>query len=122
MPHLKVEYSDHFSEFDSHELLLQMNTALFATGLFAQAEDIKARARCVDQVVIGLAAQQQAFVYARLSILTGRSAAQKKLLSDCLLGVLRAFTGYRAAKLTLQLCVEIAEIDRDSYGKVVQQI
>jgi 5-carboxymethyl-2-hydroxymuconate isomerase len=123
MPHLVVEYSENLSSFDCQPLLRQMNQALMQTGLFSNADDIKARARRGNSVVIGLDNHQQAYVYADLAILTGRSAAQRQLLSETLLAVLSHFKGFAANDgLTLQLCVEVREIERSSYAKVLRQL
>lgn len=117
MPHVIVEYSDNITDIDTSALLLEINTALFNTQLFQHADDIKARAYVNSPFLIGLNNSRQGYIFVRLYLLSGRSLHQKQQLSDLLLTVLQQSSHFRAGGLTVQLCVDIAEMEQRSYAK-----
>ena len=114
MPHLTVEYSSNLP-LQAKELLLQINTSLVETRHF-QEVDIKSRAIRFDDVVIGTAPAERAFLHAKLAILKGRSVEVKRELSERVLTVIQAAQVWPQG-LDVQLCVEIIEIDKETYAK-----
>jgi 5-carboxymethyl-2-hydroxymuconate isomerase len=112
MPHLNVEYSDNLMP---HDVFLQLNRALVASGQFEEP-DIKSRLLKMDDFLIGTTAQNRAFVHVKLAILAGRSTEIKRELSKNLLAVLQN-TCIWPTDLSVQLCVEIQDIERESYAK-----
>lgn len=117
MPHLHLEYTANLPDIAPDKLLLRLNHALMASGEFAHEVDIKARATRLETFRIGTSPAERGFVFIRLAILAGRSAETKKRLSASLMEVLGE-AGPWPAGLDVQLGVEIADMDRDSYGKV----
>lgn len=117
MPHLHVEYSDNLRELDVDCLLLRLNHALVGSGQFSDELDIKSRAVAQASFRVGVAQVERAYAHIKLAILSGRSAQVKRELSASLLEVLKeAIPG--VSGLDIQLCVEVIDIDRDSYSKV----
>ena len=114
MPHLTVEYSSNLP-LQAKELLLQINTSLVETRHF-QEVDIKSRAIRSDDVVVGTAPAERAFLHAKLAILKGRSTEVKRELSERVLAVIQAAHVWPQG-LDVQLCVEILEIDKETYAK-----
>lgn len=114
MPHLTVEYSSNLS-LQARELLLQINASLAETGHFKEI-DIKSRAIRVDDVVIGTSPAARAFLHARLAILKGRSTEVKRELSERVLTIIQAAQSW-PQDLDVQLCVEVLEIDKETYAK-----
>jgi 5-carboxymethyl-2-hydroxymuconate isomerase len=115
MPHLTVEYTRNLAALPMSTVLLKLNEALAASGEF-HAHDIKSRAIALDDFLVGTSLHEHGFVHAKLSLLGGRSTTVKRELSQRLLQALQA----SCEKLTLppaQLCVEILEIDAESYSK-----
>ncbi|MNG32917.1 hypothetical protein D3C85_1545640 [compost metagenome] len=55
-------------------------------------------------------------MHVKLALLSGRSAEIKKQLSESLLAVVRDLCEWPSS-IEVQLCVEILDIDRDSYSK-----
>lgn len=119
MPHLTVEYTANITGFDPLPALRAINRALVATGEF-QEIDIKSRARCIDEFIIGTAEDQRGFVHARLAILSGRSDDTRRAVSGTLLEALQAAVP-AVPGLHLQLCAEIVDIDRGSYAKSARE-
>lgn len=118
MPHLHLEYSANLRQLEVDKVLLRLNHALVGSGQFAQELDIKSRARAFEHYRVGVAPVERAFACVRLSLLGGRSAEVKKQLSGSLLEVLKDAVS-EVQGLELQLSVEIIDMDRDSYAKVL---
>jgi len=115
MPHLTVEYTDNLLEFDARSVLMKLNLVLVASGQF-EAADIKSRAIPLDTFLVGTSPAGHAFVHIKLALLSGRLPQTKQLLSESLLLELKN-TCQVAIGTSLQLCVEILDIDRASYAK-----
>ncbi len=115
MPHLTLEYSSNLHQFDADATLMAMNHALVASGHFEEI-DIKSRAIQMGCFLVGTSSTGRAFVHAKLAILSGRSVETKQALSNRLLAALQAACAWPAT-LQVQLCVEVLEIERQSYAK-----
>ncbi|WP_249672050.1 5-carboxymethyl-2-hydroxymuconate Delta-isomerase [Pseudomonas abieticivorans] len=116
MPHLHLEYSENLPALEVDTLLLRLNHALVATGQFANESDIKSRAVKAQAFRVGTAPGNRGFAHIKLALLSGRSPEVKKLVSESLLTVLTEAAPWPAG-LNIQLCVEILDIDRESYAK-----
>lgn len=117
MPHLTLEYTANLGATRPADLLLRANRCLAASGLFAEA-DIKSRSVCLDDWYVGTESGARAFVHARLSLLRGRPIDVRRRLADMLLDDLR--TAWPVpTDCAVQWCVEVSEIDGDTYAKEV---
>ncbi|MBY0411449.1 MAG: 5-carboxymethyl-2-hydroxymuconate Delta-isomerase [Burkholderiaceae bacterium] len=116
MPHLTVEYSGNLPHYPEAETLTALNAALCAHPEVQDEADLKTRFVVADSFEIGTSPAQRAFVHAQLRMLSGRTAAAKKELSECIAAVLRERTP-RPSGVLVQLSVEIVDMDRGSYVK-----
>jgi len=113
VPHCVIEYARPLEQSGDLKPLLQaVHQAAFDSGLFS-LDDIKTRALAVDYYLTG--AGEGEFVHISLKILAGRSAGQKKQLSEQVLAAAMAVLGERASSCS----VEVIDMDRDSYAKQV---
>ena len=117
MPHLTLEFTNNLSGFDAQKALLHMNKAIFQSGHFDEA-DIKSRAIPIDCFVIGTSPENRAFIHAKLAVLSNRPPAVRQALSTMLLQELGGLLPEHR-ELHVQICVEILEIERDTYSKAV---
>jgi 5-carboxymethyl-2-hydroxymuconate isomerase len=119
MPHIHLEYSANIKHLVTPPILLALNQALVEGAYVGSANDIKSRAICQQDYVIGLGDLSQAYVHAKVSLLTGRSLEIRQQISALLFSTLEqhvpAHTG-----INIQICVEILEMQRSSYAKKVQ--
>jgi 5-carboxymethyl-2-hydroxymuconate isomerase len=115
MPHLTLEYTDNLPQFDAGNALLELNKVLVASGLFEEI-DIKSRAVRLDTFLVGTSPNGRSFAHAKLAILSGRSTQTKHELSESLLKLLKQVCEVPADS-HVQLCVEIQDIERESYAK-----
>ena len=116
MPHLHMEYTANLPELNADVALMRLNNALVASGQFGAEFDIKARAVRVETFRVGTAPGERAFVHVKLALLSGRSPEIKKQLSESLLAVVQDVCEWPTG-VEVQLCVEILDIDRESYTK-----
>lgn len=117
MPHITVEYSANLSA-DPAILLAAINDAALKSGLFDDA-DIKSRAYAATHFRIGVEHRLRAFLHVRIGLLSGRSLEERRMLSELALGALDDAVNAQSG-MELQLSVEIFELDRQSYAKVVR--
>ena len=119
MPHLHIEYSDNIQNLDVKPMLLGIHQALCDEKYITEPNDLKSRAICQQDYVIGLDLNTtQAYVHARVSLLSGRSPELKQAISQCVLQVLQQHVPAQQG-LTVQLCVEIVEMPKDCYSKAI---
>ncbi len=119
MPHIHLEYSDNLQPFDAKPVLSALNRALFSSGHVSSALDIKSRALCQQDCVIGLVPDSaQAYAHVKVSLLEGRSLQVQEQISALLLQALREQMPERP-ELRIQLCVEMLEITSSTYAKTV---
>lgn len=120
MPHIHVEYSANVEDLAVKPLLLALNQTMLEGAYVSSALDVKSRAVCQDDFVIGLEAQDQGYVHIKVSLLTGRSLELQAEISRKLLAVLKAHVPTQ--KINIQLCVEILEMNKTTYSKNVISI
>jgi 5-carboxymethyl-2-hydroxymuconate isomerase len=116
MPHLHLEYTRNLPLPEPETLLLRLNHALMASGQIASESDIKSRAVEVQAFRVGTAPGERGFLFLKLALLSGRSDAVKKQLSDALLEVLKQAADWPKG-VDVQFGVEIVDMQRESYGK-----
>ncbi|MBV8681191.1 MAG: 5-carboxymethyl-2-hydroxymuconate Delta-isomerase [Aquitalea sp.] len=113
MPQIIMQYSSTL-QLDVPATLQAINQALLASGQF-QAEDIKSRAIPLQDWLTGTTFGSAPFVHLQLHILTGRDLATRQQLSDSMLPVLQQQV---QGPPGTQLCVEVCQMERDSYRKL----
>jgi 5-carboxymethyl-2-hydroxymuconate isomerase len=121
MPHLTLEYTSNLPLFKAADTLMALNKALLASGEFEEL-DIKSRAIRLETYLVGTHVSHhpdnQAFVHAKLALLSGRAASVKQTLSAALLAVLEQSCAWSKTQ-SVQLCVELQDIERASYAKSI---
>lgn len=116
MPHLTVEYTRNLPEFPADQVLAELNLALSSHAELGDEEGLKSRCTMLEHFAVGTAREHRAFVHAELRLLSGRSPETKKELAERIARVLRHATP-RPAQLSVQLSIEVLDMDRDSYHK-----
>jgi 5-carboxymethyl-2-hydroxymuconate isomerase len=111
-----MEYTANLPGLNADVALIRLNNTLVGSGQFAAEHDIKSRALKVETFKVGTGLGERAFVHVKLALLSGRSPQIKKQLSDSLLAVVQDLCEW-PTDVEVQLCVEILDIDRESYTK-----
>lgn len=115
MPHIHVEYSDNIENFETKPLLLALNQCLI-NGQYANAIDIKSRAICQKNYMIGMGEKNQAYVHVKISLLTGRTLETRQEISKKALEILLTHLP-KQTEVDIQACVEIIEMLKETYSK-----
>lgn len=108
MPHLIVEHSQNL---EASRLLEAVCQGAVESELF-ELTDIKTRA--IGYQYFETNASQQQFVHVVVKILSGRTSAQRQMLSKLVLDQL-ALLNLESTSLT----VEVVEMERESYAKQI---
>ena len=116
MPQITVEYTNNLVQLASSEVLLNINQAVLASGQFEET-DIKSRLLALNDFLVGTQKNNRAFVHVKVAILSGRSIEIKKQLSESVFQALKASCTW-PNDIDVQWCVEILDIERESYTKV----
>jgi 5-carboxymethyl-2-hydroxymuconate isomerase len=116
MPHIHLEYSDNV-QFEVKPILLAINQAFIQAGYATDPSDVKSRAVCQSDHVIGLELDNKhAYVHAKVSLLSGRSDELKAAIADLVLDTLSKYVPNQAG-LNLQFCVELIDMPKSCYRK-----
>ena len=75
MPHIHLEYSDNIDTLEVKPMLLALNQALLDGQFVQSGNDIKSRAIRQSDFVIGVDGDAQAYLHAKVSLLSGRDEA-----------------------------------------------
>lgn len=119
MPHCILEHSSNvIDQVDHRQLLLQIHDVLAATGEFKRG-DIKGRAIEHQVFVVGDGAPDRAFISLNLAILSGRGDQLKTRIAEDAAQVLRQAFPRTLAELRCSLTVQVSEMHRPSYQKIV---
>lgn len=116
MPHVTVHYTANLQGLDADALLAAINRALLASGEFGPLA-IKSRAMHLDSYRVGDHDDGHGFVHAVLKVLPGRSPQLRQALSKSVLDAMQAVVP--GQDIHTQFCVELDEIDADTYTKAV---
>lgn len=109
MPHLTLEFSQNLQITNESDLLLQLNTTLFASGQFTHKKDIKTRLYHANNSLIGLGNDDgKHFVVAHLSIMAGRTDDIKADLVGRVMNVLQNTIG--KTHQNVQYAVNLTEL------------
>lgn len=118
MPHIHLEYSDNVEKFDPKPILLALNQALVEGAYVTVANQLKSRAICQHDYVIGLEDTSQAYVHAKVSLLTGRSVELQQQIAQVILHTLEQHIPVQS-QISVQICVEILEMQKATYAKKI---
>jgi 5-carboxymethyl-2-hydroxymuconate isomerase len=118
MPHIHLEYSDNIDTLEVKPMLLALNQALLDAEFVQSGNEVKSRAIKQSDFVIGVDGDAEAYLHAKVSLLSGRDEATQSAISKLLLKTLQQ--NFKVpTDLAVQICVEIIEIPRNSYSKLV---
>ena len=113
MPHLTIQATPNVSIPHAESLLKSLNQALWDSGHFGKATDIKARLLPINTFLVGVEDDEQAhgFIYAHLKLMAGRDSSIRNQLAELLITTIENNLGAaQSGRAALQICVEVEEI------------
>ena len=119
MPHCLLEYSANVvDDIDAVALFNQLHRSLAEIEAIV-LDDLKSRSICRDHFVVGDGSPQNAFVSLKVSLLTGSDISVRQRVVQSSLKVLEQAFARTLQEKACHLSVEVAEIERSTYAKVV---
>ncbi|MGF1691596.1 5-carboxymethyl-2-hydroxymuconate Delta-isomerase [Photobacterium kagoshimensis] len=113
MPNLVVEYADPVAErVNVAGLLDDLHRVMLASGLF-EADAVKTRAYPCHNWLIGEDGVKQTFIHIELSLLSGRTVEQKRVLTREVMAELEK----HAADIN-SLTIDVRDMDPETFLKV----
>ncbi|MBU5616960.1 5-carboxymethyl-2-hydroxymuconate Delta-isomerase [Psychrobacter sp. TAE2020] len=122
MPHLTIQATPNVSIPHEESLLKALNQALWDSGHFGKATDIKARVLPLKTFLVGVQddEQQQGFIYAHLKLMAGRDDKTRNELAQVLVATLEEKLALeQSGRASLQICVEVEEISTIYHKKIM---
>ncbi len=118
MPQITVEYSQAVAEsFDRRAFALALHP-MAAEMIGSKLASFKTRFYAVEEAVVGDGAPAHAMVHVDFRLLSGRDHATKQALGRAVLALAERFVR-PAAGLDIQVTVEVRDLDRGNYHKIV---
>lgn len=115
MPHCVLEYSSNIIDpIDTRAFFLELHQTIIKSGPF-NLDQIKSRAFCRDEFVVGDGSPDKSFVYLQISILSGRDKDIRTTLSQRSLKLLERYFPKTRATGTCSMTVEIREMDKETH-------
>lgn len=122
MPHLTIQASPNVTISHEESLLEALNKALWNSGHFGKATDIKARMLPIKTFLVGVEDNDQAygFIYAHLKLMVGRDKQVRDDLAALLVTTIdNELSAEQSGRATLQICVEVEEISAIYHKKIL---
>ncbi|TXD96906.1 5-carboxymethyl-2-hydroxymuconate Delta-isomerase [Psychrobacter frigidicola] len=113
MPHLTIQATPNVSIPHAESLLKVLNKALWDSGHFGKATDIKTRMLPVTTFLVGVEddEQEHGFIYAHLKLMAGRDDSVRNQLAELLVATIEnKLSTEQSGRAALQICVEVEEI------------
>ena len=119
MPHFVLEYSDNIlEEVDYEDFFKRLHSLLVENGPF-NLSDIKSRAIRHQQFYVADGQESNAFVHLTLSIFKARDLSIRQAMGEKFLAFLKGEFARSFEKLNCSYTVEIKEMDKETYFKVI---
>ena len=119
MPQLVLEYSSNITQkVESAVLLREIVTIISAAGEIP-VEHFKSRLIRRDEFLVGNGDSRDAFVHLEAGLFSGKSPEMKRRIGEDCIEYLEEYFSPSAGELSLQITVEIREMEREAYFKTV---
>jgi len=121
MPQLMLEYSANINQkVDSPLILTEIASIISAAGDIP-VEKFKSRLIRREEYLVGRGDSKDAFVHLEAGIFSGRTLEVKKRIGEDCIEYLEEYFSPSASELSLQITVEIREMEKETYFKAVQE-
>ncbi len=121
MPQLVLEYSANISQkIDSTLLLTEIASIISAAGGIP-VENFKSRLIRREEYLVGKGGRKDAFVHLEAGIFSGRTVEVKRRIGEDCIEYLEEYFSPSTGELSLQITVEIREMEKETYFKAAQE-
>jgi 5-carboxymethyl-2-hydroxymuconate isomerase len=117
MPHLVIEYSSNIPGTIDGDVLLREIAVIVSAAGEIPIEHFKSRLVRRDSYRVGEGGAEEAFVHLEAGVFSGKPPEMKRRIGEDCLEYLEEFFSGIAGELSLQITVEIREMEKESYFK-----
>ena len=115
MPHLLLEYTNNIDFHPGSSTLLHDIHLLLAEELPTDLSSCKSRCIAHDLYYVGDGSKNNAFIHLTIKVLSGRSDEKKRFIAEEILGLLNEYFSEYKNILSLQLSVELLDLDKNYF-------
>jgi 5-carboxymethyl-2-hydroxymuconate isomerase len=119
MPQVTFEYTSNISQLADYRRIVPTLHELIVREIATDLASCKTRLVEVRDFVIADGAQDEAFIHVAIATLSGRTWEQKASLSEKALALVAATVPEERRRQTIQITVEIRDLDSSAYRKQV---
>jgi len=117
VPHVTIEYSSNVTQDIDGKLLLSEVSSIVSAAGEITAGNFKSRLLRRDEYHVGEGSGRDAFVHVEIGVFSGKPSEVKRRIGEDCLDYLEEYFSEAAGELSLQITVEIREIDEGGYFK-----
>jgi 5-carboxymethyl-2-hydroxymuconate isomerase len=119
MPQLVLEYSSNIEQRIEASVLLGEIASIVSAAGGIPVEHFKSRLIRREEYLVGDSEGRKAFVHLEAGIFSGRTPDVKRRIGEDCLEYLEEYFSPSAGELSLQVTVEIREMDKEAYFKTI---
>ena len=119
MPQLILEYSSNITQKIENAVLLGEIASVISAAGEIPVEHFKSRLIRRDEYLVGKGGGKDAFVHLEAGIFSGRTLEVKRRIGEDCIEYLEEYFSPSAGELSLQITVEIRDMEKDAYFKAV---
>ena len=120
MPQIVLEYSSNIIEKNNLTDLLKSINKYLSESLPTELSSCKSRSIECDVYCIGDGSLRNAFAHVSLKVLPGRDSNQLTDVGNGIMGILKEYLHESAQSLSLQITLEISELQKTYFKHVVE--
>ena len=121
MPQLVLEYSANITQKVDNTVILAEIAAIVSAAGEIPVQNFKSRLIRREEYLVGNGEAKDAFVHLEAGIFSGRNLDVKKRIGEDCIEYLEEYFSPSAGELSLQITVEIREMEKEAYFKAVQE-
>jgi len=119
VPQIIIEYSSNIGQKVESGVLLGEISSIVSTAGDIPVENFKSRLVRRDEFLVGEGGVEDAFVHLEIGLFSGRSHEVKRHIGEDCLEYLEEYFSPSAGELSLQITVEIRDMEKEGYFKSV---
>ncbi len=119
MPQISLEYSSNITQKVESALLLGEITSVISAAAEIPVGNFKSRLLRREEYLVGEGDERDAFVHLDVGIFSGRTLDVKRRIGEDCIEYLEEYFSLSAGELSLQITVEIRDMEKEAYFKSV---
>ena len=119
MPQIRMEYSSNITQKVDSAVILAELVSVISAAAEIPVEHFKSRLLRREEYLVGEGGERDAFVHLEVGIFSGRILDVKRRIGEDCIEYLEEYFSPSAGELSLQITVEIRDMEKEAYFKSV---